>query len=156
MSCSVPILLGSDSESTSMINQSRAAADAKHVLLVVDDDAAVRSSLKFLAEIEGFEVHTYSSARKLLNEDSLPASSCLVTDYHMPEMNGLELVAELRQRHLLMPAILITSPANDALRHRAAAAGAPIFEKPLFGTRLLDFVREAFDGQPPSAIAANP
>lgn len=138
------------SESTSMIDQSRAAASAKHVLLVVDDDAAVRNSLKFLAEIEGFEVNTYSCGRELLNEQRLPVSSCLVTDYHMPEMNGLELVAELRERRSLIPAILITPQPNEDLRNRAAAAGVSIIEKPLLGSRLLDAVREAFDGHPKS------
>jgi FixJ family two-component response regulator len=79
---------------------------AKHALLILDDDSAVRASLKFYLEIEGFEVSAYSSAHELLNEDSLPASSCLVVDYHMPTMNGLEVVAQLRDRHILNPAIL--------------------------------------------------
>jgi len=72
------------------MNQSRAVMGAKHALLILDDDSAVRASLKFCLEIEGFEVRAYSSAHELLNEDSLPASSCLVVDYHMPTMNGLE------------------------------------------------------------------
>jgi two-component system response regulator FixJ len=108
-------------------------------------DPAVRDSLKFSLEIEGFAVRAYSSALDLLNEDSPPASSCLVVDYHMPMMNGLEVVAQLRGRHILIPAILITSHPNENLRNRAAAAGVQIVEKPLFSGPLLGSILKAFD-----------
>jgi two-component system, LuxR family, response regulator FixJ len=127
-------------------NQSRAEVNHSHVILVVDDDFAVRSSLKFMMEVEGFEVHAYSGAHELLNEESLPANGCLVTDYHMPEMTGLELVAELRERRISIPAILITTHPNEDLRNRAAVAGTLIVEKPLLGDRLLEAISEAFDG----------
>jgi CheY-like chemotaxis protein len=74
-------------------------------------------------------------AQELLNE-GLPAHSRLVTDYHMPAMNGLELVAQLRDRRISIPAILVTSLADENLRHRAAAGGIPLIEKPVFGGRL--------------------
>ena len=95
--------------------------------------------------MEGFEVRTYSSAQELLNENSLPASSCLVTDYHMPAMTGLELVDQLRDRRMSIPAILITSLPNENLRNRAAAGGVSLIEKPVFGGRLLDALRQAFE-----------
>jgi len=128
------------------LNQSRAEVNHSHVILVVDDDVAVRNSLKFMMEVEGFEVHAFSSAHELLNQESLPADGCLVTDYHMPEMTGLELVAKLRERRISIPAILITAHPNQFLRDRAAAAGTLIVEKPLLGDRLLDAICETFDG----------
>lgn len=121
------------------------------MVLVVDDDAGVRDSLKFTLEVEGFEVRTYSSAQELLNEKDLPAYSCLVTDYHMPAMTGLELVDQLRDRRMSIPTILITSLPNENLRNRAAAGGVSLIEKPVFGGRLLDALREAFDGQSKSS-----
>ena len=124
----------------------RVAEACKNVMLVVDDDSAVRNSLKFILEVEGFQVRVYSSAEELLDEDSLPDPSCLVVDYYMPGMNGLELVAQLRGRDVLIPAILITPAPSENLRNRAAAAGVPIVEKPLLGSRLLDSIRMAFDG----------
>src|SRR5207247_1910487 len=72
--------------------------------------------------------------------DSLPTASCLVTDYHMPAMNGLELVAQLRNRHVSIPAILITSLPNENLRNRAAAAGISLVEKPVLGSCLVDSI----------------
>ena len=124
----------------------RVAEACRNVMLVVDDDSAVRNSLKFILEVEGFQVRIFSSAEELLNEDSLPDASCLVVDYYMPGMNGLELVAQLRGRDVLIPAILITPAPSENLRNRAAAAGVPIVEKPLLGSRLLDSIRMAFDG----------
>ena len=91
------------------------------------------------------------AAEELLNEESLPDPGCLVVDYHMPGMNGLELVAQLRDRQVLIPAILITPAPSQNLRDRAAAAGISIVEKPLLGSRLLDSIREAFDGHIKSA-----
>jgi FixJ family two-component response regulator len=61
-------------------------------------------------------------------------------------MNGLELVAQLRDRRVSVPVILITSLPNENLRNRAAAAGISIVDKPLVSSGLLDSVREAFDG----------
>lgn len=116
------------------------------MLVVVDDDSAVRNSLKFVLEVEGFQVRVFASAEELLNEASLPDPSCLVVDYYMPGMNGLELVAQLRARDVSIPAILITPAPSETLRARAAAAGVPIVEKPLLGSRLLESIRLAFDG----------
>jgi FixJ family two-component response regulator len=81
----------------------------------------------------------------LLNEDCLPDSSCLVVDYHMPAMNGLGLVAVLRDRLISIPAILITAHPEENVCKHAATAGIPIVEKPLLGPCLLDSIRKAFD-----------
>jgi len=127
------------------MNRLRPEDGGKHVVLVVDDDAGVRDSLKFTLEVEGFEVRTYSSAQELLSEKSLPVHGCLVTDYHMPAMTGLELVDQLRDRRESVPAILITSLADENLCNRAAASGISIVDKPLVGNRLSDCLRKAFE-----------
>jgi two-component system, LuxR family, response regulator FixJ len=129
------------------MTQLRSAANARHVILVVDDDTAVRDSLKFLMEVEGFEVRAYANGNELLNEDSLPFSSCLVVDYHMPGIDGLGVVAVLRDRRILISAILMTANPDENMRKQAAAAGIPIIEKSLLGTYLLDSVHEAFEGR---------
>ncbi len=126
-------------------NKLRMEESRKNIMLVVDDDLAVRESLKFILELEGFRVHIYKNANDLLNEGSVPDASCLVVDYYMPGMNGLELVAQLRNRDISIPAILITPAPSESLRDRAAAAGVAIVEKPLLGSLLLDSIREAFD-----------
>jgi len=116
---------------------------AKRVVLIIDDDPAVRSSLKFSLEVEGFTVRAYSTPYELLNETDLPANSCLLVDYYMPTMNGLELLARLRDRGVSIPAMVITSHPNRKLRERIAAAGVPLIEKPFLGNTLTDRIREA-------------
>jgi two-component system, LuxR family, response regulator FixJ len=116
---------------------------AKKVILVVDDDEAVRDSLRNMMKSEGFEVRAFSNGRDLLNEASLPATGCLVVDYHMPVMNGLELVSALRGRGVTIPAILITGSPTEYVRARAAAIAVLVVEKPWLGSYLLNCVREA-------------
>jgi len=116
---------------------------AKEVILVVDDDDAVRDSLRNMMESEGFEVCAFSNGHDLLNQTSLPAVGCLVVDYHMPAMTGLELVSALRSRGVSIPAILITSSPAKYVRDRAAALGVLVVEKPRLGDYLLERIREA-------------
>jgi FixJ family two-component response regulator len=136
------VLFPSNSESNLVITQP-APEIAKQVILIVDDDEAVRESLRSLMKSEGFAVRAFSNGHDLLNEASLPAIGCLVVDYHMPAMNGLELVSALRGRGVSIPAILITSNPTKYVRDRAAAIAVLVVEKPRLGSYLLDCVREA-------------
>jgi FixJ family two-component response regulator len=118
-----------------------AARLSKQIIVVVDDDHAVRDSLRNLMEVEGFAVRDFSSGQDLLDETSLPVIACLVVDYEMPAMNGLELVRALRGRGVSPPAILFTANSGQHVRDRAAAISAVVVQKP--GLELLDRVREA-------------
>jgi FixJ family two-component response regulator len=112
------------------------------VVVVVDDDVAVRNSLKFSLEVEGFVVRAYPGGTELLKDAELQRAGCLVIDQNMSGMNGLEVVARLRARDVAVPAILITSYPTAVLRERAAAAGVAIVEKPFLGTVLVDRIRD--------------
>ena len=114
----------------------------KHLIVIVDDDEAVRDSLRFSLAIEGFAVRTFSSSEQLLAE-AATAGDCFVVDQKLPGMNGLDLISTLRARNFTGPAILITSHPNAALRDRAAAVGIPIVEKPLLDFTLVDSVRRS-------------
>jgi two-component system, LuxR family, response regulator FixJ len=113
------------------------------VVVVVDDDPAVRNSLKFALELEGFAVRTYGSAAELLRAGDVDACDCFVVDQRMPNLSGMDLIAQLRDRHIATPAILMASQAPAALSTRAALANIPIVEKPLLGSALVDRIREA-------------
>jgi FixJ family two-component response regulator len=120
----------------------RVPNDRSPVVVIVDDDVAVCSSLKFSLELEGFVVRAYGNADEFLNADD-SASDCLVVDQRMPGMSGLELIAKLRTLEVRTPAILLISQPNPAVAARAAKAAVPIVEKPLFGNALLERIREA-------------
>ena len=113
------------------------------IVLVIDDDPAVRSSLKFALEIEGYSVRTFATGAELLKEKDIPEIGCLVADYYLPGINGLDLLAALRERHVKLPAILITTHPNAGIRGRAAAAGVHLIEKPLLTDSLFQSIRAA-------------
>jgi two-component system, LuxR family, response regulator FixJ len=113
------------------------------VIIVVDDDRAVRNSLKFSLELEGFSVHAYGCGGDLLGSATAFAGACLVVDQNMPGMTGLDLIARLRARNVSTPAILITTHPGARLKERAAQAHVPIVEKPLLGNGLVDTIRDA-------------
>jgi FixJ family two-component response regulator len=118
------------------------------VVVVVDDDAAVRGSLKFALEIEGFCVRTYPKGDDLLGDLQLGDCACFIIDQMLPGMTGLDVVAALRRGHIAAPVILITSHPTNILQERAARAGVPIVEKPLLGNALIDHVRYAIAHPP--------
>ena len=117
----------------------------KVLVLVVEDDLAVRSSLAFSLEIEGFKVRSYATGEELLDVASLDGCDCFVVDQKLPGLSGLDLIAKLRDRHVDAPAILITSNPSAALCRQAEKARVPIVEKPLLGNVLLDRIRDMLD-----------
>jgi FixJ family two-component response regulator len=117
-------------------------------VLVVDDDPAVRNSLKFSLEIEGYSVGVFSSAKEILALRELPEHGCLLIDYGLPDMTGLDLLERLRKRGVGLPAILITSNPGPILRYRAGEVGVSIVEKPLLGNGLTEAIRNAFSAHP--------
>jgi FixJ family two-component response regulator len=118
--------------------------------IVVDDDLAVRNSLKFSLEVEGFAVRAYSGAIEVLGDAELPFSDCLVVDQNKPGMNGLDLIAQFRARGIAVLAIQVTNYPSAALSQRAAKAGVAIVEKPFLGAALLDRIRDLFPGAAPA------
>lgn len=123
-------------------------------VIVVDDDAAVRHSLKFALEIEGFEVRLYAGGAEMLADERPLSTGCLIVDQCMPDMTGIELVDRLRARDVAIPTILITAKATDQLRGKAASRCIRhVFEKPLEGGALFDGVRGAMADADPTRPA---
>ncbi|HEX3939226.1 MAG TPA: response regulator [Xanthobacteraceae bacterium] len=125
-----------------MTSQSQLTAQSP-MIVVVDDDPAVRNSLKFSLELEGFAVRAYRSAAELLSAGEPGDCRCYVIDQRMPDMNGIDLIGKLRERRIATPAILVISQPNELLSARAAKARVPIVEKPFLNNLLVDKIREA-------------
>lgn len=111
---------------------------------VVDDDAALRRSIAFLAESVGWRAVTYDGARRFLDEAGLDEPGCLILDVRMPEMSGLELQHELKRRGAVLPIIFVTGHADVGLAVEAMKQGAFDFiEKPFRDQLLLDGIAKA-------------
>jgi two-component system response regulator FixJ len=120
------------------------ASLAKPTVYVVDDDADVLGSLRFLLEADGFAVRTFRNGPALLNADRLTGVDCFVIDYKMPDMNGIDLVSRLRNRDITAPIILITGYPDENISARAAAAGIRhVVQKPLLEESLVTHIRGA-------------
>jgi len=121
---------------------------ARPAVILVDDDPAVTHAMQFSFDLEGLDVRSFKDGESLLASGRLPDAGCLVVDHNLPGMDGLALLEHLQATGVRLPAILITTNPRSALRHRAAAAGVPIIEKPLLTDALLTAVRTALARRP--------
>jgi two-component system response regulator FixJ len=118
--------------------------DERRPVAVVDDDDAVRDSLRFLLEASGFEVLTFVSACQFLSAIERDGVACALLDQHMPGVTGLELLRRLHQRFPAMPVALMTgSPSPELTRQALALGAAVVLDKPLAEPALLRFVGQA-------------
>src|SRR5262245_22427308 len=105
------------------------------VVLIVDDDADVRDSLRALLESAGFAVRDFDSAKKVLADRDIAKGACLIADIRMPDMDGLALQEELVKRRIGIPVIIVTGHGDVPLAVRAMKAGA------------IDFIEKPFDDE---------
>lgn len=123
------------------------SSPAKSTVYVVDDDADVLGSLRFLLETDGFHVRTFRNAASLLNAVQSASADCFVIDYKMPDMNGIDLAGHLRKLHIVAPVILITGYPDENISTRAGAAGVrDVLLKPLLDDSLVTRIRGAIQG----------
>ena len=119
---------------------------AVELVHVVDDDDAVRDSISFLLAAAKIPAAVHDSAAAFLR--SLPhiAVACIVTDIRMPDVSGIDLLKQLRERGLKVPVIMITGHGDVPLAVEAMKLGAADFiEKPFDEERLLTAIRLALD-----------
>jgi two-component system response regulator FixJ len=118
-----------------------AMTSPNRAVAVVDDDAAVCDSTRFLLETYDLEVQTYQSGAEFLRD--APAIACLIVDYHMPGLNGLEVVSELHKRGSKVPTIImITATTDPTVERLAAELGInQVLKKPLSHRVLLGAIR---------------
>jgi len=109
------------------------------LVLVADNDDAVRDALQFALQLEDFEVHVHQNGQDLLADGDLRRADCLILKEHMPGLDGLEVMRHVRARNYDLPAILLTANTCARLQERAAALGVrQVLEKPLLDNVLLD------------------
>ncbi len=119
-------------------------SEAATLVHVIDDDQAVRDSLRWLLEGEGMAVRTHAGAEAFLGAFADERPACAVVDLRMPGMSGLELQEALLRRHVRLPLVFVTAHGDVSLAVQAMRRGAVDFvEKPVAGERLIEAVRRA-------------
>jgi two-component system, LuxR family, response regulator FixJ len=118
---------------------------------IVDDDDAVRDSLRSLLESHGLTVRDYTSADAFLVDGDSSKIGCLLLDLHMPGTTGLQLLGKLRKDRARLPVIAITGRSEPMLKKQVAQAGAfALLEKPMSDEVLLWTIESAIAAQPPA------
>jgi len=114
------------------------------VVHIIDDDASVRKSLRWLIESIGLEVCCYDSASAFEQNYKGYSPGCLILDVRMPGTSGLDLQEKMPDKNITLPVIIVTGHADVPMAIRAMKNGAFDFiEKPYNDQHLLDRVQDA-------------
>ena len=115
------------------------------MIVIVDDDKAVREGTEALLRSLGYHASTFASAEKFLESDQVHDTSCLITDVQMPPgLSGIDLQDRLIARSHRIPIIFITGYPDDSVQARAMKAGAVAFlSKPYNHDHLLGYLDKA-------------
>jgi FixJ family two-component response regulator len=119
---------------------------AEQAVFVVDDDPAMRESLRQLVGSVHLPVETYASAQEFLAAQNGGRAGCVVADLRMPGMSGLDLQREMAIRRVNLPVIMISGYGDVPSAVQALKAGAVDFiEKPFSRQLLLDRIAQALE-----------
>lgn len=114
------------------------------IVYVVDDDKLARESLAWLIESVGLPVEVYESGQTFLEDYSRGQAGCLVLDVRMPDINGMDLYAKLKQDIYTLPVIIMTGHADVPMAVRAMKIGVYDFiEKPYNDSLMLERIQSA-------------
>jgi FixJ family two-component response regulator len=115
-------------------------------VFIVDDDISVRESLELLIRSEGWQPETFASAQEFLDRPRSFIPSCLLLDYSLPGLNGLELQERIATARTDLPIIFITGHGDVPMTVKAMKAGAVEFlTKPFSDDVLVDAIRKAIE-----------
>jgi FixJ family two-component response regulator len=116
------------------------------IVAIVDDDKAVGNAIEVLMRSIGLVAQAFSSAEEFLRSPQLGLTGCLVVDFDMPGMSGLDLHNNLCRSGKVIPTVLITAYPSDDIRARAFKAGIICYlPKPFDESDLLNCIQTALD-----------
>jgi two-component system response regulator FixJ len=118
------------------------------LVAIVDDDAGLRAAIEALLNSNGFRARSFPSAEAFLQCVGGAEVGCLILDYRLPGMSGLELQRELQAQGRVIPIIFATADNDDACRMLQSEAGAlAVLHKPFDPEELTRLVTVALEGR---------
>jgi len=110
---------------------------------ILDDDSSVRTALSRFLKAAGMAVDAFGTSDRLFEYVALKSPDCLLLDFRMPGVTGLDVLSHFGQRHIRIPAIIMTSYDEEGLRSACLDAGAIAYlNKPLHPERLIEMINE--------------
>jgi FixJ family two-component response regulator len=100
------------------------------LIYIVEDDGDVRASLQVALEASGYAVRAFCSAEALLASDAPRDIDCIVSDYNLPGMSGLDMIEKLRSTGSKSPAIIVSANAKTFVARAARANVVAVLRKP--------------------------
>ena len=120
------------------------------LISIVDDDQPFRESMRRLVILLGYTVEAFSSAADFLASRLLPETACLIADFNMPGMTGIELHTHLVDAGYAIPTILVTAYPEEAVRDQALKDGVVCYlSKPVDDEHLERCLRSAVQPDTP-------
>ncbi|WP_010543679.1 response regulator FixJ [Sphingomonas elodea] len=128
-------------------------SDRKRIHLV-DDEESVRRSTSFMLRTAGYDVDTYPSGVAFLDKVQGARPGCILLDVRMPEMDGIEVQAELAKRGVKLPVIVLTGHGDVGTAVAAMKGGAIDFlEKPFDRDALMEALERGFERMEEGEVA---
>jgi len=119
---------------------------AERLVLLVEDDENVRSSMCALLEASGYSVRDFASAERFLAEADARQARCIVTDYHLPGISGIDMIETLRGQGVTTPAIIVTANEKDLVARASRAGVAAVLRKPMAAEALTQWLEQIVTG----------
>lgn len=118
---------------------------AEHRLVfIVEDDEAVRASTRILLEASGYTVKDFASAEQLLAAGNAGEAGCIVLDYNLPGISGMDLIEALRSQGVQTPAIIVSSIGKQLIARAAKAGVVAMLRKPMAADALIQWLEQIF------------
>jgi FixJ family two-component response regulator len=111
------------------------------LVYIVDDDESVRMALSRLMRSADIECRAYESSERFLAEVRNQGNGLILMDITMPRMNGMELIARLKEKGITFPVIALSARDDDDIRKMARDLGVRFFlRKPVDDQALIDAI----------------
>ena len=116
----------------------------RKLVFIIEDDEEVRASTRALLEAWGYAVREFASAEDVIGSGDAGRAGCIVLDYNLSGMTGLDLVKQLRTQGIETPAIMVSGNGKQLVTAASKAGIAAVLRKPLSAEALEQWLEQVF------------